>query len=140
MIYLGMVYSGEEDVPLLMLLRRDRPATGKGFIQQFKVGHAQHGKLAPVRQTTTAAFTCSLKREQVRDSFLNAIVLRLHDSFLTVIVKAQQVSLMNRRQDEFVNTRIHASRRRMPYYVKRTPHLSIIGELERVNRATLLLS
>src|SRR5690349_6746952 len=125
MIYLGMVYSGEEDVPLLMFLRRNRPATGKGFIQQFKVGHAQHGKLAPVRQTTTAAFTCSLKRKKVRDSLLNAIVLRLHDSLFTVIVKAQQSSPMNGRQDQFMHRRVDASRRRMPYYVKRSPHSMI---------------
>jgi len=116
--YLGMPHSGEEDVPLLMFLRRDSPATGKAFIQQFDVGHTQHGKLAPVRQTATAAFTSSLKREEVRNSFLNPIILRLHDSFFAVIDKAQQASFMNRRQNEFVNTRIHASRRRMPYYVK----------------------
>jgi hypothetical protein len=57
-----------------------------------------------------------------------------------VIVKAQQASFMNRRQNEFVNTRIHASRRRMPYYVKRSPHLSIMSEPQRVYRATSLLS
>jgi len=99
MTYLGMIHSGEEDIPLLMFLQQDRPATGKAFIQQFKLRYAQHGKLAPVRQTTTAAFTRSLKCEEVRNSVLNSIVLRLHDSLFTVIVKAEQASLMNGRQD-----------------------------------------
>jgi hypothetical protein len=135
-----MIYSGEEDIPLLMFLRRDSPATGKRFIQQFKVGDTQYGKLAPVRQTTAAAFTRRLVRKEVHHSSLNAIVLRLYDSLFTMIGKAQQSSLMNRRQDEFVNTSIHTSRRRMPYYMKRSPHLSIMSEPQRVNRATPLLS
>ena len=72
MICFVMIYSGEEDVPLLMLLRRDRPATGKCFVQQLKAGHAQHGKLAPVRQMMVA-FTCNLMGQEIRDPFLNAI-------------------------------------------------------------------
>lgn len=135
-----MIDSGKQHIPLLMPLRRNRPAAGECFIQQFKAGHSQNGKLAPVRQTAAAAFAAGLVRKEVHDSFLNAIILRLHDSMLTVIGKTQQASLMNRRQDELVNTRIHAGRRRVPYYVKRAPHLSIMSEPKRVNRATSLLS
>ena len=135
-----MLYSGKEYVPFLMPLRRDSPAAREGFIQQFKAGHAQNGKLAPVRQTTAAAFASRRVRKDVHDSFLNAIILRLHDSIFTVIGKTQQAFLMNRRQDELVNGRIDASRRRMPYYVKRSLHLSIMSEPQRVNRAGLLLS
>src|SRR5205807_1753881 len=116
--YLGMIYSGEEHVPLLVLLRRDRSAAREGFIQQFKPGHAPNGKLAPVWQTAAAAFTCNLICKEVHDSLLNAIVLRLHDSFLIVIFKAQQASGMNGRQDELMDCGIDVSRRWVPYYMK----------------------
>jgi hypothetical protein len=95
MICLEMIYSGEEDVPLLMLLRRNRPAARESFIQQFKIGHTQNGKLAPVWQTTAFAFACTLIREEVRRPFLNAIVLRLRDPLFTVICETQQASLMD---------------------------------------------
>jgi hypothetical protein len=83
--YLGMIYSGEENVPFLMSLRRDRAAAGKVLIQQFNIGHALNGKLTPVREAATAAFACCLIREEVHDPFLNAIILRFHDSKFIVI-------------------------------------------------------
>jgi hypothetical protein len=135
-----MIDPGKEYVPFLMLLRRDRPAAGECFIQQFKAGHVQNGKLAPVRQTAAAALACSLIGKEVHNAFLDAIILRFHDSVFTVVGKAQQASLMDRRQDHRVDSGNHIRRRRMPYYVKRAPHLSIMSEPERVNRATLLLS
>jgi hypothetical protein len=87
MIYLGMIDSGKKDIPLLMFLRRNRPAAEGGLIQQFNAGHAKNGELAPVRQTTAAAFSCCLISKEVHNPFLNAIVLRLHDSFFTLIGK-----------------------------------------------------
>jgi ABC-type ATPase involved in cell division len=102
MIYLG-VNSGKEYVPFLMFLRRDKPTAGEGLIQQFNAGHAQNSKLTPVRQTTAAAFTCGLIGKKIHDSFLNAIVMRLHNSIITVIGKTQQASLMNRRQDQLMD-------------------------------------
>jgi hypothetical protein len=117
MICLGMICSGEQDIPLLMLLRRNRPAAGKCLIQQFKARHTQHRKLAPVRQTTAAAFACNLICEEVRSPFLNAIVLRLHDSLFAMICKAEQAFLMNCRQNELMNRRIYIGGRRVPYYM-----------------------
>jgi hypothetical protein len=102
----------------LMFLRRNRPATGKGVIQQFNARHAENGKLAPVRQTTAAAFTCSLKCEEVRDSFLNPVVLRLHDPLFIVIGKSQHPFPMDCCQDELVNSRIYVSGGWVPYDVK----------------------
>jgi hypothetical protein len=113
-----MIYSGKQYVPLLVPLRRNRPAAGKNFFQQFKLGHAQYGKLAPVRQTTAAAFARGLICKEVHNAFLNAIILRLHDSFFIVIFKAQQASLMDGRQDELMNSRINVGRRWVPYYMK----------------------
>jgi hypothetical protein len=112
-----MIYSGEEDVPVLMLLRRNRPAAGKSLIQQFKARHTHNGKLAPVRQTTAAAFTCNLICEEVRNLFLNAIILRLHDSLFTVICKAEQTFLMDCCQNKPMNGWIYVGGRRAPYYV-----------------------
>jgi hypothetical protein len=117
MIYLGMIDSGKKNIPLLMFLRRNRAAAEEGLIQQFNAGHAKNGKLAPVRQTAAAAFSCCLICKQVHNPFLNAIVLRLHDSFFTLIGKAQQASLMDGRQDELMNSRIDAGRRGVPYYM-----------------------
>jgi hypothetical protein len=122
MIYLGMIclettYSDEEYVPLLMLLRRNRPAAGKSLIQQFKAGHTQNGKLAPVRQMAAAAFARNLICEEVRSPFLNAIVLRLHDSLFAMICKAEQAFLMDCCQNELMNRRIYIGRCRVPYYV-----------------------
>src|SRR6266853_1093222 len=82
---LGMIYSGKENVPFLMSLRGDRAAAGEVLIQQFNIGHALNGKLTPVREAATAAFACSLIREEVHDPFLNAIILRFHDSRFIVI-------------------------------------------------------
>jgi hypothetical protein len=81
----GMIYSGKENIPLLMFLRGDGPAAGERFIQQFKAGHAQNGKLTPVWETAAAALACGLIREEIHDPFLNAIILRLHDSRFIVI-------------------------------------------------------
>lgn len=111
-----MIYSGKENVPFLMSLRGDRAAAGEVLIQQFNIGHALNGKLTPVRETTAAAFARSLIREEVHGPFLNTIILRLHDSRFIVIGKAQQALLMNGRQDDFMKSRIDASRRRVPHY------------------------
>jgi hypothetical protein len=135
-----MIYSGEEDVPFLMLLRRNRSATGKCFIQQFKARHAQNGKLTPVRKTTAAAFACNLICEEVRCPFLNAIVLRLHDSLFTVICKTQQAFLMDGRQNKLMNGRIYAGGRRVPYYMKRAPHSIIIKLISGCEDGELRLS
>lgn len=105
-----------------MFLRRNRPATGKGVIQQLKAEHAQNGKLAPIRQTTAAAFTCSLKRKEVRDSFLNPVVLRLHDPLFIVIGKPQNAFPMDCCQDELMNSRIYVSGGWVPYYVDWAAH------------------
>lgn len=135
-----MAHSGKEHVPLLMLLGRDRPAAGKRFIQQFKAGHAQNGKLAPVRQRTAAAFTCNLVSKEVCRPFLNAIVLGLRDSIFIVIAKAQQPSLMDGRQDQLMDSGIHIRRGRMPYYPKQSTHPCIMRETELVTGAVPLLS
>jgi hypothetical protein len=82
---LGMIYSGKENVPFLMSLRRDRAAAGEVLIQQFNIGHALNGKLTPVWETAAAALACGLIREEIHDPFLNAIILRLHDSRFIVI-------------------------------------------------------
>jgi hypothetical protein len=113
-----MIYSGKENIPLLMFLRGDGPAAGERFIQQFKAGHAQNGKFTPVWETAAAALACGLIREEIHDPFLNAIILRLHDSRFIVIGKAQQAFLMNGCQDKIMNSRIHGSRRWVPYYAE----------------------
>jgi len=113
-----MIYSGKENVPFLMSLRRDRAAAGKVLIQQFNIGHALNGKLTPVRKAAAAAFARGLICEEVHGPFLNAIILRLHDSFFIVIFKTQQTFLMDGRQDELMNSRIYVSWRRVPYYMK----------------------
>ena len=137
---LSMVHSSKQHVPLLMFLGRDRPAAGKRFIQQFNAGHTQNGKLAPVRQRTAAAIACDLVSKEVRRPFLNAIVLRLHDSIFIVIAKAQQPSLMNRRQDQLMDSGIHIRGRRMPYYPKQSTHPCIMRESEPVNDTAPRLS
>lgn len=101
-----------------MPLRRNRPAAGESFLKQFNLGHVQHGKLTPVRQTTAAAFSRGLICKEVHNAFLNAIILRLHDPFFIVVFKAQQASLMDGRQDELMNSRINVGRRWVPYYMK----------------------
>ena len=98
-----MVHPGKENVPLLMSLRRDRPAAGKGLLQQLKSRNARHRKLTPVRQTTAAAFTCNLIGKEVHGPFLNAIIMRLYDSNFIEISKPQQASLMNGRQDTLMD-------------------------------------
>jgi hypothetical protein len=113
-----MIYSGKENVPLLMSLRRDNPAAGKSLIEQFNAGHPRNGKLAPVRETTAAAFPCDLICKEVHHLFLNAIVMRLRDTQLVLIQETQQPPLMNGAQDELMNGRVHGCGRRMPYYMK----------------------
>ena len=99
----GMVHPGKEDVPLLMSLRRDRPAARKCLLQQFKLGNARHGKLTPVRQATAAAFARDLIGKEVYGLFLNAIIVRLYDSNFIEIGEPQQASLMNGREDALVD-------------------------------------
>ena len=111
-----MVHPGKEKVPLLMSLRRDSPAAGEGLLQQFKFGNARHRKLAPVRQTAAAAFTCNLIGKEVHSPFLNAIIMRFYDSNFIEIGKPQQASFMNGRQDALMNSRINRGRGWMPYY------------------------
>lgn len=113
-----MIYSGKEDIPFLMLLGRNRSAAGEALVQQFNAGHTQDGKLTPVRQTPAAAFATSLIREEVHDTFLNTIVVRLDDSILILIGKTQQTSLMNGRQDQLMSLGIHGSRQWVSYYAK----------------------
>jgi hypothetical protein len=111
-----MVHPGKENVPLLMSLRGNSPAAGERLLQQFKPRNARHGELAPVRQTTAAAFTCDLIGKEVHGPFLNAIIMRLYDSSLIEIDKPQQAPLMDRRQDALMNSSAHIGRGRMPYY------------------------
>lgn len=101
-----------------MFLRWNSPAAGKGLVQQFNFGHALHRELAPVRQCTAAALARELIGEEVHSAILNAIILRLHDANLAVIVKPQQTFLMDGRKDQLVNGRVYVSGRRVPYYMK----------------------
>src|SRR6478735_319540 len=101
-----------------MSLRGDCAASCERLLQQFKVGNARHGKLAPVRQAAAAAFARDLIGKEVYSPFLNAIVMRLHDSNLIEISKPQQASLMNSRQDVLMDRGIHIGGCRMPYYMK----------------------
>lgn len=103
-----MIYPGKENIPFLMFLRRDRPAAGECFIQQFKAGHSQNGKLAPIRQRTAAAFACDLIGKEVHGALLDAIIMRFHDSMLIVIAKAQQAFPMDGREDSFMDCWIDA--------------------------------
>ena len=98
-----MVHSGKEHVPLLVSLRRDRPAAGERLLQQFKAGNARHGKLTPVRQTAAAAFARDLICKEVYRFVLNAIIVRLYDSNFIEIGEPQQVSLMDGREDAIVD-------------------------------------
>jgi hypothetical protein len=125
-----MIYPGKENIPFLMSLRGYRSAAREVLIQQLNAGHTQDGKLAPVRQTTAAAFATCLIREEVHDTFLNAIVMRLHDSIFILVCKTQQTSLMNRRQNKIVNSSVHSNRRRVPYYANRAAHSLIISKFE----------
>jgi hypothetical protein len=111
-----MIYPGKKHVPLLMFLRGHRPSARESLVQQFKTGHALNGELTPVRKTAAAAFACGLICKEIRDAFLNAIVMRFHDSIFIVIFKAQQAFLMNGRQDELMCNRIHSGRRWVPVY------------------------
>jgi hypothetical protein len=113
-----MIYPGKKHVPLLMFLRGHRPSAGEALVHQFNGGHPQNSKLPPVWKTAAAAFACSLKYKKAHHAFLNAIVMRLHDSIFIVIFKAQQAFLMNGRQDELMSNRIHVNRRWVPYYAK----------------------
>jgi len=128
-----MVHPGKENVPLLMLLRRDRAAAGEGFVQQFNFGHALHCELAPVRQCAAAALTRKLIGEEVHSALLNAVILWLDDANLAVIEKPQQSLLMNGRQDALMNARIDCGRSRMPYYADWASHWFIISDLQPVD-------
>ena len=99
-----------------MSLRGDSPAAGKGFLQQFKFGNARHSKLTPVWQTTATALASNLISEEVHYDFLNTVILRLYDTDLALVKEAQQPLLMNRGQDEFVDSRINIWGCWVPYY------------------------
>lgn len=101
-----------------MSLRGHRPAAGEVLIQQFNIRHALNGKLTPVRKAAAAAFAANLICEKVHQALLNTVILRLHDSRLTVIGKAQQAFLMNGRQDQVMSNRVHGSGRRMSHYAE----------------------
>jgi len=128
-----MVHPGKENVPLLMSLRRNRPAAGEGLLQQFKPGNARHGKFAPVRETTAAALTCDLIGKEIYGLLLNAIIVRLYDSDFIEIGEPQQASLMNGRQDALMNARIDCGRSRMPYYADWASHWFMISDLQSVD-------
>ncbi len=128
-----MVHPGKDNVPLLMSLRRDRPAAGERFLQQFKPGNARHGKLAPVWQTAAAAFTRNLICKKVYCLFLHAIIMRLYDSDFIKVGKPQQASLMNGREDALMNARIDDRRSRMTYYTNWASHWFIICDLRPVD-------
>src|SRR5579864_333871 len=117
-----------------MSLRRNSPAAGEGFVQQFNFGHAPHCELAPVRQCAAAALTRKLIGEEVHSALLNAVILWLNDANLAVIEKPQQSLLMNGGQDALMNSRIDASRGRMSYYMNWASHCFIISDLRHVDQ------
>ena len=128
-----MVNPGKENVPLLMSLRRNRPAAGEGLLQQFNFGHAPHHELAPVRQGAAAALARKLISEEVHSALLNAVILWLNDANLAVVEKPQQSFLKNGCQDALMNSRIDCRRSRMPYYTNWTMHWLIICDLQSVD-------
>ena len=135
-----MIYSGKENVPFLMSLRRDSAAAGESLVEQFNFGHALHGELAPVRQCAAAALARELIGEEVNSVLLNAVILRLNDANLVVIEKPQQSLLMNGCQDELMNGRIYVGRRRVPYYMNWAFHPLIMSDPQRFNNENLHLS
>jgi len=101
-----------------MFLRWNSPAAGESGVEQFNFRHAHHRELAPVRQCAAAALARKLIGEEVHNAFLNTVILRLHDANLVVIQKPQQALLMDRAQDDLMNSRIYIGRRWMPHYMK----------------------
>lgn len=58
--------------------------------------------------------------------------MRLNNSNLIEIGKPQQTLLVNRGQDGLVNSSIHLSRGRMPYYMDWASHNSIIAGIRAI--------
>lgn len=81
---LEMIYSREYYVPALMLMRRNGPAAGVRFVQQFKPGDTLNGKFAPLRKMA-AALPADLIREKIHHAFLNAVILWLRDALLIIV-------------------------------------------------------
>ena len=101
-----------------MFLRWDSPAAGEGRVEQFNFRHALHRELAPVRQCAAAALASKLIGEKVYNALLNTVILRLDDANLVVIEKPQQAFPVDGAQNELMNSRIDAGRRRVPHDMK----------------------
>jgi hypothetical protein len=54
----------------------------------------------------------------VYNAILNTVILRLDDANLVVIEKPQQAFPVDGAQNELMNSRIDAGRRRVPHYMK----------------------
>lgn len=102
-----MIDAGKEDVPGLMLVCGHRATAWERLLQCFEIGNTLNGKLTPFWNGAAAAPASDLVRKEVHCALLNAVILRLRDTKLSFIGKAQQALLMNRPQDEFMDSGIN---------------------------------
>lgn len=114
----GLTYSGKQHVPLLMSLRRHGAASWECLLQQLHFRHGLDGKFPPVRKRSAAALAANLIGEEVHRIFLNAIILWLYKARFAFIEKSQQPLVMDRGQDELMDSGINAWWRWMPHHAK----------------------
>jgi hypothetical protein len=70
----------------MMFSRSRGTPTGKGAVQQIEIRNRVYERPAPVRERL-AAHTGDLIAEKFDGTFVNAIIMRLNDSWLVLISK-----------------------------------------------------
>jgi hypothetical protein len=82
----GRLYPDEDLIPSMMFSRSRGTPTGKSAVQQIEIGNRVHQRPSPVRERLTA-HTGDLISEKFDGTVVNAIIMRLNDSWLVLISK-----------------------------------------------------
>jgi hypothetical protein len=93
-------YSNKYFIPPMMRIR-NFSIPGERLVQHLDALHTAHVEPSPSRQPS-ATLPANLPREQPLNPFLNAVVVRLDDSFFVLIPESNQPLVLNRPVQQFM--------------------------------------
>src|SRR5260370_41563232 len=122
----GRLYPDEDLIPSMMFSRSRGTPTGKGAVQQIEIRNRVHQRPSPVRERLTA-HTSDLIAEKFDGTVMNAIIMRLNDSWLILIS-----NLLGGYQSHLPASRRFSSSGQITCSFMRTDHMLATGYLGRL--------